>query len=311
MSLTDSNTNNLPDTLFFSDQDRLVVSIVDYEKELVAKRYQLLTTLKNPVIYREFIDFMSYSKSTRFLFVLNLIYTFLFIPPFLEAFIRDESAEEGSSLSFSIPEGFLLVCIIVLGWLLLLLIVYEKKMQNQRLCVYFYKRYKSICDGIQAALYLLLLGFHGSLLIFRTAIGPCKSKFRENISSWRCNPNAEGGALPLDSVIMVMFIPIIFTCVLRETRIILTIVGWALAVMSLIISAVVLGSMKPTLSITFYVMTSVVIMFDSFKQYLLLFLLSRKLKGTLEMNEKLADQNKANEMRNMIANVAHDLKTVS
>lgn len=46
MSLTDSNTNNLPDTLFFSDQDRLVVSIVDYEKELVAKRYQLLTTLK-------------------------------------------------------------------------------------------------------------------------------------------------------------------------------------------------------------------------------------------------------------------------
>ncbi len=40
-------------------------------------------------------------------------------------------------------------------------------------------------------------------------------------------------------------------------------------------------------------------------------MLSRQLKKTIEANQRLADQNKATEMRHLIANVAHDLKTVS
>jgi hypothetical protein len=41
------------------------------------------------------------------------------------------------------------------------------------------------------------------------------------------------------------------------------------------------------------------------------FLLTKDLKETLAENERMADENHANEMRHMIANVAHDLKTVS
>eukprot|EP01040_Poterioochromonas_malhamensis_P010806 gene10806-biopygen2178 len=50
-------------------------------------------------------------------------------------------------------------------------------------------------------------------------------------------------------------------------------------------------------------------MLDSFKQYLLFYLMCRQLKKTVDTNHKLAEQNKATEMRHMIANVAHDLKT--
>lgn len=41
------------------------------------------------------------------------------------------------------------------------------------------------------------------------------------------------------------------------------------------------------------------------------FLATRKLGGILEENERNAIHNHAQEMRHMIANVAHDLKTVS
>eukprot|EP00599_Poterioochromonas_sp_BG-1_P008800 CAMPEP_0173146912 /NCGR_PEP_ID=MMETSP1105-20130129/8774_1 /TAXON_ID=2985 /ORGANISM="Ochromonas sp., Strain BG-1" /LENGTH=136 /DNA_ID=CAMNT_0014061201 /DNA_START=259 /DNA_END=665 /DNA_ORIENTATION=+ len=58
-----------------------------------------------------------------------------------------------------------------------------------------------------------------------------------------------------------------------------------------------------------YVALSIVIMIDAFQQYLLFFWLGRQLKKTLEANQKLAEQNKASDMRNIIANVAHDLKT--
>ncbi len=44
---------------------------------------------------------------------------------------------------------------------------------------------------------------------------------------------------------------------------------------------------------------------------IIVFLTTRKLKDMIRETERLAEQAHANEMRHMIANVAHDLKTVS
>ncbi len=108
-----------------------------------------------------------------------------------------------------------------------------------------------------------------------------------------------------------MLIPIFFCCVMREMRIVLTIAAWSIVMFTLIYCTCLLPSFMSIYALIIYGLASYAIMLDSFKQYLLLYLLSRQLKKTIDVNQELTDQNKATEMRHMIANVAHDLKTVS
>jgi hypothetical protein len=56
---------------------------------------------------------------------------------------------------------------------------------------------------------------------------------------------------------------------------------------------------------------SMAMVIDNQMQKVLLFLTTRKLGSLIEENERNTEQNNAQEMRHMIANVAHDLKTVS
>lgn len=104
-----------------------------------------------------------------------------------------------------------------------------------------------------------------------------------------------------------------FVINMREVRVTLIAICWLMTVASyLVASYIINGTVCKILPFVFlYALTSYAIMIDAYKQYLLFFLISRKLRTTLETNIRLADQNKAAEMRHMIANVAHDLKTVS
>jgi hypothetical protein len=65
------------------------------------------------------------------------------------------------------------------------------------------------------------------------------------------------------------------------------------------------------LTLVVYTIFILAIIVDGQVQKVLLFLATRKLGGILEENERNALHNHAQEMRHMIANVAHDLKTVS
>jgi hypothetical protein len=47
------------------------------------------------------------------------------------------------------------------------------------------------------------------------------------------------------------------------------------------------------------------------RQNITYFFVSQRLEVLLSENERLADESLANELRHMIGNVAHDLKTVS
>jgi hypothetical protein len=65
------------------------------------------------------------------------------------------------------------------------------------------------------------------------------------------------------------------------------------------------------ISVIVYFIFIAVIVIDTQIHKVLLFLTTRKLGAILEENERNVVQNNAQEMRHMIANVAHDLKTVS
>jgi hypothetical protein len=60
-----------------------------------------------------------------------------------------------------------------------------------------------------------------------------------------------------------------------------------------------------------YILAGGMLLYDSQCHDFSLFFLYEQMKQTLAENERKADEIHANEMRHMIGNVAHDLKTVS
>jgi hypothetical protein len=170
----------------------------------------------------------------------------------------------------------------------------------------------AISQQLQGILFVILIFFHCLILLARVLRGKCDYlPVFFVIENWSCNMSSNANTLPLDSLFHLILIPIIFVVNIRETRIKLIQFAWLTTVCTLIASAAIVRSVHAMPLILAYMITSYGIMLDSYKQYLFFFLISRKLKSTLETNIRLADQNKATEMRHMIANVAHDLKTVS
>ncbi|RYH29112.1 HAMP domain-containing histidine kinase [archaeon] len=60
-----------------------------------------------------------------------------------------------------------------------------------------------------------------------------------------------------------------------------------------------------------FILVSVVLIMEVHRQSYALFFTHRKLSDALKERQQAADEENATEMRHMIANVAHDLKTVS
>lgn len=282
-------------------------SITDFEKELMRKRSKLIYQLKDPVVYEGFMDFMSVSKSSTYVLILNLIFALLFFPTFARFIETDD--ENHWFLSF---EVILMFIIFTTGWILYNVMREKSWIQRHGVALLRYSRCKSfprLADNLQQVLYICTVSLKGLELIHRTWTGSChKSTF---LYSWTCNPDVDMGMFPMDTGFMLMVIPILFTCVMRENRLSISLGAWTIVLFSLCYSTYLVKATRPISIIILYVVISVVIILDSFKQYLLFYLLSSQLKKTIDMNQKFADQNKATEMRHMIANIAHDLKTVS
>ena len=288
-------------------------TIVEYEKALMTKRSQLLLKLRNPLIYQEFMQFMSASKATKFVLLLNFICLFLIFPPIIGlSTITANDPSDSISFQIFIVEIIFAATSIISGWFLYGCLKFEffRIQCEEFLLAMRFSSQQAVVDYLQAAFYISLVALNGIVLVHRIWRGKCSGPGLF-IYRWTCNPNAESDGFPLDSVVFLMFIPVLFTVVLREARVRVTITAWAIVLTALAFSCVLLQSSEAIAAFAFYISISGVIAYDSFKQFLLFYFLSHQLKKTIENNQRLADQNKATEMRHLIANVAHDLKTVS
>jgi hypothetical protein len=158
--------------------------------------------------------------------------------------------------------------------------------------------------------------YHSILIVHRSLYGELQnptslSASASFIYSWTSNPYEGINMIPLDSLMIITMIPPFFSAVLHEASMLQMIVSWLIGSVSVVISCCVVGSASSAAAITFMEIISFALLVESNAEYTSLFLLYQKLKVTLEANAKFADQSKATEMRHMIANVAHDLKTVS
>ncbi len=284
------------------------ISVIDYERELMKRRAHLLRCLKDPSIYQEFMRFMSNSKSTRFLFILNVLFMIFFIPTCTK--LAAPSSTHGNI--WFICEFLVEVSLTVTGWLLYGCLADESWLRPYSEWVREQTKMKTwdqLGDVLQSIFYISAVLVRALDLIQRVESGPCKDS--SYVSSFSCNPNSKSDNFPTDSLIILMVMPIFFSCVLRETRIPLMLSAWCIVIFSLLYTSCILASSQAIAILVFYVIAGGLVILDSFKQCLLFYLLSRQLKKMIEANQRLAVQNKATEMRHLIANVAHDLKTVS
>eukprot|EP00981_Chlorochromonas_danica_P010723 scaffold3349_cov165-Ochromonas_danica.AAC.1 len=144
-------------------------------------------------------------------------------------------------------------------------------------------------------------------MISKTVNGECNSdKLYKN---WNCNPLATANAIPFEMSILVMFCPLIYCVGVRGSGFSFTMLLWVIGMATLIFSIVYSNAMESILGLITYAVFSLFVLIESKKENYFLFFSHLKLQETLRVREKAADEANAQEMRHMIANVAHDLKT--
>jgi hypothetical protein len=144
-------------------------------------------------------------------------------------------------------------------------------------------------------------------LFLRVFSGNCETV----LNTWTCNPNHQIGTLPADSVLMLFLMPRLLILLIYDAPIAIHGLNVILSLSTLIICASWTNFHRNFLLITIVVLGSSIIFACSQFNRLRLFYMYESLRHTLVSHEKNADERHANELRAMIGNVAHDLKTVS
>eukprot|EP01040_Poterioochromonas_malhamensis_P004127 gene4127-4419_t len=127
--------------------------------------------------------------------------------------------------------------------------------------------------------------------------------------NWHCNPYASVPVFPLDTALKAMAIPVIFNLITKGKHPYLAYFSWFLCMSGLVMSAIHLSSLPAIPIIIFYAICSNIIMIDNCRLQELLNDYFVTFTKELEEEQRITEAQKITEMREVIANVAHDLKT--
>lgn len=166
--------------------------------------------------------------------------------------------------------------------------------------------------NMRTMLVLSLTSFYGFRLITRVIRGACDSSSdRSSPFSWSCNPQYESKGLPPESIFTIMVMQIVFSILFRDVRIGVLLLCWALAIASLWTSVIIGQAGNYYYVASAYAIISIFVLLETMRHHVTLYYATVELKEALKENEAMQSKMHATEMRHMIANVAHDLKTVS
>lgn len=159
--------------------------------------------------------------------------------------------------------------------------------------------------NLMAVCTTLILGMH---LIARVRNGECANL--DEFHRWSCNPEHSAHTLPQGSVLLLMFLPLIYSVALKTIPVTFVIFSWVIVVISLVVAIVATNGFVAVPVVVVYVPLSLTCMYEIHRQNVFLFLVLKKQQGLLDSNKQLAEETHT-DLRFMIANMAHDLKTVS
>lgn len=146
-------------------------------------------------------------------------------------------------------------------------------------------------------------------LLLRVVAGQCEQTL--SFYNFRCNPNQERDGLPIESLVILMFIPMTFCVAFRGTPFVIQVVSWVISIVGMFSTAAFVRVNQNIPIFLVYIPASLFMIYENERQNRVTFMVTERLSYLLEENERLADETHANELRHMVGNVAHDLRTVS
>ena len=148
----------------------------------------------------------------------------------------------------------------------------------------------------------------GYMMFTRVFAGPCESNDFTQI--WHCNPQASSHSLPQDSSLMLMLLPIVQITGWSEIRIEAIIASWAIVMLFLSVSIVYGDAYNSITTVAAYGPISLAIIVEQRRQCLINYFYLRHLEQARQKSERQTIHFR-DEFRSLIANMTHDLKTVS
>ncbi len=143
-------------------------------------------------------------------------------------------------------------------------------------------------------------------IIVLVANGQCDGD--DFLTTQGCNLNAS--QMPLDMMMVSIIIPAMFSMILKGATWEFVCFTFVADVALLIFTMCYYDLLSSIPSLILFVPFCMVVMYENQRQNISVFLLTQNQQNLLVENERLADETHANELRHMIGNVAHDLKTV-
>ncbi len=147
-------------------------------------------------------------------------------------------------------------------------------------------------------------------LIVQIVMGDCNQNAVSDPLSSFCSPYFENGGVSLRLAVELMFNPILTAFLLRDTLWEALFGAWFVAVAILVAFCAIASSVDVIIATVAYVYCSVLIYFDSRHASQNLQEVFTELRRAQDEIDILSKEAQATELRAMIGNVAHDLKTV-
>jgi hypothetical protein len=143
------------------------------------------------------------------------------------------------------------------------------------------------------------------------------------IGDWSCNPYEEINMIPMDTAVILMGIPLMTQAIMKEECKYLLSINWSIVMMGMIFSTCWLKSEKSIPILICYGIGCAMILkehqldvpdhnpFESFHSLNDITTIAEPAKGKKVDEKSMNLAKREKEIRGMLANVAHDLKTVS
>ncbi len=187
------------------------------------------------------------------------------------------------------------------------------------LCVHIYIKYHKVstteADFFGTAVVYLesmwVVGFCTSCALTIAVCvynGPCPHGGGGN-SEQGCRTSAEG-QMPEGYTMLTAILPALCQTIVRAARWEFTVLSFLIIIVINLSSIISYNLMDSLYCFIFFLPMCALVMYENQRQSLAVFLLTQSQEDLLEENERLAEEAHANELRHMIGNVAHDLKTV-
>eukprot|EP00981_Chlorochromonas_danica_P009181 scaffold2548_cov163-Ochromonas_danica.AAC.8 len=251
-----------------------------------------------------FREFNSRELPLSALAVLSLLTTLYAFPTVGSLAYTFDEDKKTSQIVLVKVTGALNIPVIILCWLTLYFRYCEKHCPKTMTAT---KRYiGSMVQNLYSNLLTLSLAVQ---LCARMAYGECKGN---SISEQAfCNPNHSTKGLPEGSLLSVVWTPIMFAIIMRDTDWNAIVLNWLIATVTIPYCVIQYQPMNMTnLGIAFVIpVCTASAIYSNQLQNVRSFVIQQQLAAVIKQNEEMTEELRANELRHMIGNVAHDLKT--